>query len=571
MSSSYVALKSPLNVSSTSSPPVSPRRQSRDSEDSLRALEISDGIPLAEPPHHNRNRSFSMRSFDFDLLPLTTSLTDPDMANGEHGEKNISLLNGIALVVGMQIGSGIFSSPGVVVANTRTVGASLSVWIASGLLGWTGASSFAELGSAIPQNGGAQAYLAYAYGPLLAYLFAWTAIIALRPGGNAVISLIFAEYLNRIFWHSTRDDISPDDIPGWAIKLTACIAVLLVTALCVWNRKLGARAAVVFTSVKIMCLVFIIVLGIVQLARGKASPSLREPWFQGSSTSPSAYSLAFYSGLWAFDGWDQANYVAGEMHQPGKNIPRAIHSSMVIVIVLFLLANVSYFAVLDKNLVGLSNTVAMDFGRAIFGPWGGTVFAFMVAFSCFGALNGGFFTASRLIYAAGRENYLPAMFGRLHKTRKTPLNATLLQTVLTLVFTLVGGGFRSLVNFSVVASWSFYFLTVLGLVILRIKEPMLERPYKTWIITPLVFCGVALFLLVMPIIAAPLEAVAVLVFVLAGVPVYYITHRNQDVPRILGWVKPLIARIQGKSTHGDGWVAVSTEGDENVEMMEGRR
>ncbi|KIK57784.1 hypothetical protein GYMLUDRAFT_45973 [Collybiopsis luxurians FD-317 M1] len=572
MSSSYVALKSPINASFTQSPPASPRRQSRDSEDSLRALEISDAAPLAEPSRHSRNRSFSMSGFEFhqDLLPLSSSLTDPDMVHGEHGEKNVSLVNGIALIIGMQIGSGIFSSPGVVVANTRSIGASLCVWAASGLLAWTGASSFAELGSAIPQNGGAQAYLAYAYGPLVAYLFAWTAIIALRPGGNAVISLIFAEYLNRIFFHSTRADVSPDDIPQWAIKLTACLAVLLVTALCVWNRKLGTRAAVIFTSVKIACLVFIIVLGIVQLARGRSSPSLRQSWFDGSSKSPSAYSLAFYSGLWAFDGWDQANYVAGEMQQPGKNIPRAIHSSMLIVIVLFLLANFSYFTVLEKNVVGLSNTVALDFGRAIFGPWGGTVFAFMVAFSCFGALNGGFFTASRLIYAAGRENYLPALFGRLHKTRKTPLNATLLQTALTLVFILVGGGFRSLINFSVVASWSFYFLTVLGAVILRVKEPMLERPYKTWIITPLIFCGVALFLLFMPIFAAPLEALAVLVFVLAGVPVYYITNRNdQDVPRLLGWIKPLIARVQGKP---DGWVAISTdEGDETLEMVEGRR
>ncbi|KAF9075259.1 amino acid transporter [Rhodocollybia butyracea] len=574
MGSSYVVLKSPLNDDSfTHSPPGSTGRLSRDSEDSLRALEISPA-PLAEPSRHSRNRSYSMSGFsDFhqDLLPLSTSLTDPDMVH-DHGEKSISLLNGIALVVGMQIGSGIFSSPGVVVANTRSVGASLCVWAASGLLAWTGASSFAELGSAIPQNGGAQAYLAYAYGPLVAYLFAWTAIIALRPGGNAVISLIFAEYLNRIFFHHTRADVSPDDIPQWAIKVTASIAVLFVTVLVVWNRKVGARAAVVFTSVKIACLVFVIVLGIVELARGKAAPSLRESWFDGSSKSPSAYSLAFYSGLWAFDGWDQANYVAGEMKQPGKNIPRAIHSSMLIVLFLFLLANVAYFVVLDKNVVGLSNTVAMDFGRAIFGPWGGTVFAFMVAFSCFGALNGGFFTASRLIYAAGRENYLPALFGRLHKTRKTPLNATLLQTALTLVFILVGGGFRSLVNFSVVASWFFYFLTVLGLVILRVKEPMLERPYKTWIMTPLIFCGVALFLLFMPIIAAPLEAGAVLIFVLAGVPVYYLTRSNdQDIPRMLGWIKPLIARIQGKPTHGDGWVPVSTEGDENMEMMEGRQ
>ncbi|KAJ3920301.1 hypothetical protein F5877DRAFT_77292 [Lentinula edodes] len=244
MSSSYVALKSPLNLSFTNSPPTfpaSPRRQSRDSEDSLRVVEISDGVPLAEPSHHSRNRSFSMRRFDFDLLPLSTSLTDPDMVHGEHVENNISLLNGIALVVGMQIGSGIFSSAGVVVDNTRTVGANLCVWIASGLLGWTGASSFAELGSAMPQNGGAQAYLAYAYGPLLAYLFAWTEIIALRPE---------TMFMTRLDY------------------------------------------------------VFIIVLGIVQLARGKASPSLGEPWFKGSSTSPSENSLAFYSGLWAFDGWD---------------------------------------------------------------------------------------------------------------------------------------------------------------------------------------------------------------------------------------------------------------------------
>jgi amino acid transporter len=130
-----------------------------------------------------------------------------------------------------------------------------------------------------------------------------------------------------------------------------------------------------------------------------------------------------------------------------------------------------------QTTVGLSNTVALDFGRVLFGPIGGIVFAFLVALSCFGALNGlsiwkrvlsqlnpglvgSFYTSSRLIYAAGRERYLPEIFGRLHKTRKTPLNATFLQAAITLMFVLVGGGFRSLINFSVVASWAFYFLTV---------------------------------------------------------------------------------------------------------------
>jgi amino acid transporter len=131
----------------------------------------------------------------------------------------------------------------------------------------------------------------------------------------------------------------------------------------------------------------------------------------------------------------------------------------------------------EKDVVSLSNTVAVDFGRALFGPAGGTVFALVVAFSCFGALNGRLFrlftialltlqpigatlTGSHLIYAAGRERFLPSLFGLLHKTRKTPLNAALLQAGITICFILIGGGFRKLINFAVVASWAFHFLTV---------------------------------------------------------------------------------------------------------------
>ncbi|KIY43400.1 L-methionine transporter [Fistulina hepatica ATCC 64428] len=536
---------------------------SRDSDESLRALELSDG------PAPHRARSYSLFEFNQnDLLPLSETLADTELLHA-FPEKNIGLMNGVALIVGLQIGSGIFSSPGVVVANTNSVGASLLVWLASGILGWTGASSFAELGSAIPQNGGPQAYLSYAYGPLISYLFAWTSIIALQPGSMAVIALIFAEYLNRILWHTTKTDVSPDSIPQWAIKLTAVIAISVVTIMCVGARRLGTRAAVVFTAVKVAALVSITILGIIQLARGKESSSFREPLFEGSSKSPSDFSLALYSGLWAFDGWNQANYVGGEIHQPEKNIPRAIHMSMAIVTCLFLLANVSYFVVLDKTTVGLSNTVAMDFGRALFGPIGGTVFAFMVAFSCFGALNGSFFTSARLIYAAGREGFLPELFGRLHPKRQTPLNAALLQATITAGFVLIGGGFRSLINFSVVASWAFYFLTVLGLVILRYKEPMLERPYRTWITTPLTFCAVALFLLCMPVFAAPLEAIAVLAFVLAGIPVYYITTRStEDMPRPLAWMAYWVSRMRWRSPAGRGWQSVAT--DDPVEMTEGR-
>ncbi|KAF8654208.1 hypothetical protein AX16_003734 [Volvariella volvacea WC 439] len=584
----YVALKSP--VKRTYSP--SPSRLSQDSDDSLRALEVPAFGDL--PSRRERGRSYSVSGFDFqhDLLPLSTSLTDPDIVRGDTHEKNMGLINGVLLSseAAMRsqpyngnsdcVGGGgadrfwdIFSSsPGVVVANVKSVGASLLVWLLSGLLAWTGASSYAELGAAIPQNGGAQAYLSYAYGPLLSYLFAWTAIIALNPGGNAAISLIFAEYINRLLWRTDSAEVS-QAVPNWAIKLTAIAAVIIVTTLCVATRNLGSRSVVFFTSVKegsLLMEISVTILGLVQLLRGKASTSLQEPLFEDSSRSPSAYSLALYSGLWALDGWSQANFVGGEIREPSKNIPRAIHFSMGIVTVLFLLANVSYFVVLDKDTIGASNTVALDFGHVLIGKWGGTVFALMVAISCFGALISSFITSSHLIYAAGREQYIPSVFGQLHRTRKTPLNAALLQAGLTSGFILIGGGFRTLINFSVVASWFFHFLTVLGLVLLRFKEPMLERPYKTWIITPLTFCGVALFLLCMPIIAAPLEALAVLVFISAGIPVYYLTQTSQARRSLPAWLDSLISRITGRSLAADGWQAVATEGDDTIEMSEGR-
>jgi amino acid transporter len=188
-----------------------------------------------------------------------------------------------------------------------------------------------------------------------------------------------------------------------------------------------------------------------------------------------------------------------------KNLPRVIHSSLSIVLCIFLLTVTSYFVVLAPQLVAQTNTVALDFGSAIAGTVGGVVFACLVAFSCLGALNGQFYTSARFVFTAGKEGYLPKMFGRTNARTKTPVAATALQAALVIVFILFGSGFASLVNFYGVCSWSGYLFTVLGLLVLRIKEPHLERPYQTWITTPILFSAVALFLLFMPIFSAPLE------------------------------------------------------------------
>ncbi|KAF8334270.1 L-methionine transporter [Cantharellus anzutake] len=548
---------------STSSPNSRHSIGSTTSSVSLETLERSEYAPLSRRSSHRSRRSTisSIAAFQYeaDLLPLSTS--EPGQQSVPESEKTVGYLSGVALIISLQIGSGIFSSPGVVLADVKSVGASILVWIIGGLLAWTGASSYAELGSMIPLSGGAQAYLNYSYGPLVSYLFSWTSITLVRPSSGAMICLIFGEYLCRLMFHATGSDTRPDAIPDWAIKVTAAVSVVVITGICAMSARTGTRAAVFFMVSKLVALAAITLTGLIYFVRGHRSTALTEPIFAGTSSNPSSFALALYSSLWAFDGWDQVNFVAGEMTDVGRDLPRAIHTSMALVICLFVATNLAYFVLLDKMTVMLSNTVAIDFGRAVFGTVGATVLAANVAFSCFGAVNSSTFTSARLIYTASRDGYLPAIFGRLHSTRKTPLNAIALHSTLIISFIAFGGGFRDIINFYSVAVWGFYLLTVVGLVVLRVKEPNLERPYKVWITTPLGFSAVALFLLCMPVFAAPLQALAALAFILAGIPVYYITQRratphlgavprrsrtNEPLSGISGFFSRVLDRVRGR-------------------------
>lgn len=265
----------------------------------------------------------------------------------------------------------------------------------------------------------------YSFGPLSAYLFAWTAIVALKPGSGAIIATIFGEYLARVIFHATSSsaDSSPheqglDGIPDWSIKLIACLITVLVCLLNAISAKLGTRTQIATTVMKLMgefldsmqrrkekgsslnefislsltpplktALVAVPVLAIIQAARGKVPETSKHAFssfsslFEGSSSSPSAYALALYSGLWSFDGWDQSSYVAGEMKNVNRDLPRVIHSSLFIVLIVFLATVTSYFVVLPTSLVSKTNTVALDFGSATLGTAGGIVFASLVAFS----------------------------------------------------------------------------------------------------------------------------------------------------------------------------------------------
>lgn len=428
----------------------------------------------------------------------------------------------------------------------------------AGILAWTGAASYAELGGAIPLNGGAQVYLSKIFGEAVGFLFTWSAVLVLKPGSAAIIAIIFGEYIVRAVVGAEAENASV-----WINKGVALAGLAFVTLLNCISTKLGTRMGDFFMFFKFIALFGITVTGIVVAITGfsfKGTPNTDWKtigWFDGTSSDPSSWAVALYAGLWAFDGWDNTNYVVGEFLEPHRDLPRVIHTAMPLVILCYLFASVAYIFVLPEAVIVSSNTIAVQFGSRVFGPIGSLILALIVSASCFGALNATTFTSGRLVYAAGKEGFLPGILGHIgmpgsneplnrfqrkswiNRTMTswigdnegglgfTPINAMVANAVLTAAYVVVGE-FGTLVTFYGVAGYTFYFLTVLGLIVLRVREPYLERPYRTWLSTPIIFCCVSLFLLSRAIFARPFQAIIVVGFIAAGVPIYFFRVRGRN-------------------------------------------
>jgi hypothetical protein len=342
MAGRYTSLPGPtrdsLELASLASSSHPSQRTSIASSDSgapsSRRLSFDDEDPLSElnPAGHGEgrhNRSYSVSSaFDFapNLFPLSstaqgyTALGAPSNAaldpsgsmNGNSLEKNKTLtyLNGLSLVVGLIIGSGIFSSPSQVNRNAGSPGASLIVWVVAGILAWTGAASYAELGGAIPLNGGAQVYLSKIFGEWAGFLFTWCAVCVLKPGSAAIIAIIFGEYLVRAIIGADAVDAS-----DWLNKTVAMAGLIFVTLLNCVSTKVGTRSADIFMFMKFIALLGVTITGIVVAVtgfsyKGPASDDWKtKGWWEGTNTDVSNWAVALYAGLWAFDGWDNVRHL----------------------------------------------------------------------------------------------------------------------------------------------------------------------------------------------------------------------------------------------------------------------
>ncbi|KAM8876802.1 b(0,+)-type amino acid transporter 1 [Synchiropus picturatus] len=426
-------------------------------------------------------------------------------------QKDVGLLSGISLIVGTMIGSGIFISPKSVLLYSGAVGPCLCIWAACGVLATLGALCYAELGTMITKSGGEYAYLKEGFGPIPAYLFSWTTVMVLKPSSLAIITLSFAEYASTPFYPGCTP-------PVVVVKCLSAAAIFTVVSVNCLSVKLASYVQNFFTLAKLLIIFIIVMAGVVLLAQGRTENFSNS--FEGTATSFGAIGLAFYNGLWAYDGWNQLNFITEELKNPYRNLPLAILIGIPLVSVCYVMVNVAYFTVMTTTELLLSPAVAVTFGDQVLHPVSGIVPLFVV-FSTFGSANGSCFTAGRIAYAAGREGHMVEILSYISPKRYTPSPALIFNGFLALIY-IIPADINSLINYFSFAQWTFYGLTALALIIMRFTGKELHRPVKVPIVIPALMVLVSAYLVLAPIIDKPeVEYLYCAGFIFSGLLLYF--------------------------------------------------
>ena len=425
------------------------------------------------------------------------------------------------IVVGGIIGSGIFIAPSIIAAEAGAPGLSLVVWMLAAGLALCGALCYAELGAAIPETGGTYAFLRRAFGtPFLAFLFGWTFFFVDGPGAVAAVATAFATYSGYFL-----GQLIPFGVGAQRAVAVGCI-VLLTTVNYVGVRA-GGRVQNVFTALKVAALVGIVMVALVG-GTGSAShfvPLL--PAGRPAGETLAAVGTAMVPALFAFGGWSYSTYVAGEVRDPRRTLPLSIFAGMAIVIAVYLAVNLAYMYVLPFPQFTRSAAVATEMMQEVAGNRGAALVAAAVMISTFGALNAVILVYARIAFAMAQDGLFFRALQRVHPRYRTPANAIVAQAAIACAFAL-SGGYEEILSYFSFVEYLFFSLGVATIIILRRKEPDLERPYRVLLypLPPILFLTVSAWYLGNLLVQRPGGSMVGVVLMLTGVPFYLAWRRT---------------------------------------------
>ena len=432
-------------------------------------------------------------------------------------QKNLGIAAALSTVVGMVIGGGVFFKPQAVYTLTGGApGLGILAWIIAGIMTITAGLTAAEVSAAIPKTGGMMVYIEEIYGKKLGFLTGWMQTVLFFPATAAAIAVMFGQQAALLLNNSSL--VMPMSIG----------VILLIGILNTFGSKTSGAIQTVSTVCKLIPLGLIIVFGFI---KGSGDNPIMNPLVAEGIRPMGIIGQLLVAILFAYDGWINVGALAGEMKNPGKDLPKAIIGGLSIVMAINVVINLAYLWVLPASELAQYASPASIVAEKIFGPVGGKLINVGILVSVFGCLNGYLLTGPRIPYTLANQKVLPAMFGKLNK-HGVPANATLFMVVLSVIYAL-SGQFNLLSDLSMFAIWAFYTLTFIGVIKLRKTQPDLKRPYKVpfYPVIPIISICSGLFVVIDQLFLAGMKSSMIslggVIVTLIGLPVYAIMTKKK--------------------------------------------
>ncbi|WP_353744936.1 amino acid permease [Acidobacterium sp.] len=424
--------------------------------------------------------------------------------------RQLGLGDSISIIMGIMIGSGIFLMAGSIARQLHSIAMVIAVWTLGGLMSLAGALSISELGAAFPSAGGLYVYLEEAYGSAVGFLYGWSAIVLIYSNSVAAMAAAIGFYAAPLLGLGA----------GWQKGLQV-LCIVFFTAVNSLGVSTGKRVQNTLTALKIGGLAAMMVVLYVKGSAAHFGRNFFGPAHAGFSLT--AIGVALVAVLWAYDGWHIVSFTAGEIRNPARTLPRALLLGVVLTTIIYLLANVAYYAVLSPGAIRGTDRVAALAVQHALGAKGGLLISILIIVSILGAINGVMMGAPRVNLAMARDGLFFRPFARVSRKSHAPVLATVAQGAFAMLFTTLGS-FRELFTSYVFTSWIFYGLCVAAVILLRYRRPALERPYRCplYPITPAFFLLAACGVVVTNFVVNFRQALLGVGLILLGLPLYFL-------------------------------------------------